>query len=300
MDGILHPTSAEQLVANVVARRGLQPQHRYKIKGVASYNFGISPYYNLKGEYICTENSNVEKASAELRALREALWPPIKEALETLAPGGLEQWRATQEARCPSIPPLLCDGERVPWNGQQVNRFHAATLHSDRTDMPGIPALVVFLGTTGGTVRVYGPNGHHDVDTQPGGMLLFDARCPHEVLAEEGAESAIDNHGKHAPGRTSIVFMCNMPERTFRSKEWISERRRQSGAACVCRFLLVGAASSRGTEWAYILAMAWTTVEFLPVGHTSRSLGYLNSSSLGLSRTRSHILETLDIPQSSL
>ena len=42
------------------------------------------------------------------------------------------------------------------------------------------------------------------------------------------------------------------------------------------------------------------TDEFLPAGHSRRSLGSLNSSSLGLSRTRSHTLETLDIPQSSL
>ena len=42
------------------------------------------------------------------------------------------------------------------------------------------------------------------------------------------------------------------------------------------------------------------TDECLPVGHSSRSVGSLNSSSTGLSRTRLHALETLNIRQSSL
>jgi hypothetical protein len=53
-----------------------------------------------------------------------------------------------------------------------------------------------------------------------------------------------------------------------------------------------------GEGWRRLSKVRILTVEFLPVGRASRSLGSSNSSRrfLELSRTRSRTLETLEIP----
>ena len=109
----------------------------------------------------------------------------------------------------------------MPWNGEQLNAFHAAVRHRDRHDAKGLPCLIAFCGSLGGVLRVHGGNKFVDVATKPGGLLLFDSTLDHEVLASPQAARAVDDKGRHAPGRISVVWMANIQTHKYRSPEWI-------------------------------------------------------------------------------
>ena len=70
-------------------------------------------------------------------------------------------------------------------------------------------------------VRVHGQNTFVDVATKPGGLLLFDSTLDHEVLAPPQAARAVDDKGRHAPGRISVVWMANIQTHEYQTPGWI-------------------------------------------------------------------------------
>ncbi len=122
-------------------------------------------------------------------------------------------------------------------------------------------------------------SGHRD-----GGTAQARARLEW-MIRNRSAEGA-RHHGRcflnRKAERTSLLFFCGLfmkfagPSYTFEGVENGASVEAVGGTAGTC------------------------TDECLPVGHSSRSVGSLNSSSTGLSRTRLHALETLNIRQSSL
>ena len=136
---------------------------------------------------------------------------------------GWRIWREHYTRQCRDIPPLTVDGEALPWNGEQLNAFHAAVRHRDRNDARGLPCLVAFCGSRGGVVRVHGERTFVDVATKPGGLLLFDSKVEHEVLSSPRAARAVDDKGRHAPGRISIVFMANIWTHDYGPPAWIRD-----------------------------------------------------------------------------
>ena len=87
--------------------------------------------------------------------------------------------------------------------------------------------MVAFSGSRGGVVRVHGERTFVDVATKPGGLLLFDSKVEHEVLASSRAARAVDNKGRHAPGRISIVFMANIWTHDYWPPAWIRDNHKR-------------------------------------------------------------------------
>ena len=83
--------------------------------------------------------------------------------------------------------------------------------------------MITFCGLRGGVVRVHGQNTFVDVATNPGGLLLFDSTLDHEVLSPDDAARAVDDKGRHAPGRISVVFMANIQTHDYETPEWIAD-----------------------------------------------------------------------------
>ena len=100
--------------------------------------------------------------------------------------------------------------------------------------------MIAFCGSRGGVVRVHGQNTFVDVATKPGGLLLFDSTLDHEVLASPQAARAVDDKGRHALGRISVVWMANIQTHKYRTPEWIRHnhdrlRREQTARGVVPR-----------------------------------------------------------------
>ena len=79
-----------------------------------------------------------------------------------------------------------------------------------------------------------------DVATKPGGLLLFDSKVEHEVLPSHRAARAVDDKGRHAPGRISVVWMANIQTHKYQTPEWIRVnhnrlRREQAASGVVPR-----------------------------------------------------------------
>ena len=68
---------------------------------------------------------------------------------------------------------------------------------------------------------MHGQNTFADEATKPGGLLLFDSTLDHDVLASPQAARAVDDKGRHAPGRISVVWMANIQTHKYRTPEWI-------------------------------------------------------------------------------
>ena len=81
--------------------------------------------------------------------------------------------------------------------------------------------MIAFCGSRGGVVRVHGQNTFVDVATKPGGLLLFDSTFEHEVLAPPQAARAVDDKGRHARGRISVVWMANIQTHEYWTLEWM-------------------------------------------------------------------------------
>ena len=219
----------------------IKAQHAYKYlgKGVGSFNFGVVPHMGIPGMYLQTHNRNVLSSRVEREELRRFLWRRLRPQLEAVVPGW-RIWKKHYLRQCRDIPPLTVDGEALPWNGEQINAFHAAVRHRDRNDARGLPCLIAFCGSRGGVVRVHGQNTFVDVATKPGGLLLFDSTLDHEVLAPPQAARAVDDKGRHAPGRISVVWMANVQTHKYKTPEWIRHnhdrlRREQTARGVVPR-----------------------------------------------------------------
>jgi len=205
----------------------MKPQKGFKGQGksAGSYNFGVVQMMGIRSEYYQSFNVNMMRAPALHQACRASIWDQVRTKLNELVP----QWRSWEQAylqQCPDIPPLKVNNDTLPWNGEQLNVFYASARHCDRTDARGMPCLITFCGTEGGTVRIHGKETYIDVETKPGGMLLFDTTFDHEVLAAPGAVKATKGNGTFAPGRVSCVWMANRQLHEFKPPEWIQEKLR--------------------------------------------------------------------------
>ena len=189
---------------------------------MGSFNFGVVPHMGIPGMYLQTHNRNVLLSRGERDELRRCLWRRLRPQLEALVQGW-PIWREHYLRQCRDIPPLAVDGEALPWNGEQLNAFHAAVRLRDRHDASGLPCLVAFCGSRGGVVRVHAERTFVDVATKPGGLLLFDSTLDHEVLAPPQAARAVDDKGRHAPGRISVVWMANIQTHDYQTPEWIAD-----------------------------------------------------------------------------
>ena len=115
---------------------------------------------------------------------------------------------------CKQYPAMTCDGKATFWNGLQLNVNFNSALHTDNSDIPGLPCVVVGLGVVGGCLRIHpqretNPDLQFTVCLQPGEALLFDSRCHHEVISRATSTcSATDGH--HMKGRIGSVFMANI------------------------------------------------------------------------------------------
>ena len=219
------PKGLSERVFRVTSCPCIKAQHAYARnlgKGVGSFNFGVVPHMGIPGMYLQTHNRNVLLSRVERDELRRCLWRRLRPQLEALVPGW-PIWREHYLRQCRDIPPLTVDGEALPWNGEQLNAFHAAVRHRDRNDARGLPCLIAFCGSRGGVVRVHGQNTFVDVATKPGGLLLFDSTLDHEVLSPDDAARALDDKGRHAPGRISVVFMANIQTHDYQTPEWIAD-----------------------------------------------------------------------------
>ena len=83
--------------------------------------------------------------------------------------------------------------------------------------------MIAFLGSRGGVARVHGQNTFVDVAAKPGGLLLLDSTLDHEVLSPGDAARAVDEKGRHAPHRVSVVFMANIQTHDYQTPEWIAD-----------------------------------------------------------------------------
>ena len=83
--------------------------------------------------------------------------------------------------------------------------------------------MITFCGSRGGVLRVHGQNTFVDVATKPGGLLLFGNTLDHEVLSPPQAARAVDDKGRHAPGRISAVWMANIQTHDYQTPEWIAD-----------------------------------------------------------------------------
>ena len=216
------PKGLSERVFRVTSCPRIKAQHAYKClgKGVGSFNFGVVPHMGIPGMYLQTHNRNVLSSRVERDELRRFLWRRLRPQLDAVVPGW-RIWKKHYLRQCRDIPPLTVDGEALPWNGEQLNAFHAAVRHRDRHDAKGLPCLIAFCGSLGGVLRVHGGNKFVDVETKPGGLLLFDSTLDHEVLAPPQAARAVDDKGRHAPGRISVVWMANIQTHEYRTPEWI-------------------------------------------------------------------------------
>ena len=224
VDNAFDPRGLDDAVMRVTSTPFVAAQHAYKAIGGAtgSYNFGVVSIMGIPGMFVQSHNKNALRAQ-ELRAeLRGRIWNQIRPKLDTLVPGW-SIWLETYRKQCSDIPPLTAVSEALPWNGEQFNVCHGATRHKDRTDAKGLPCLITYCGTRGGTVRVHGQASAIDVSTKPGGLLLFDSTFEHEVLSSENAPTAIDGKGHYAPGRISCVWMANRQRHEYKSAEWVQE-----------------------------------------------------------------------------
>ena len=199
-------------VLRVTSCPSVKAQHAYKClgDGVGSFNFGVVPHMGIPGMYLQTQNRNVLSSRVEREELRRFLWRRLRPQLEAVVPGW-RIWKKHYLRQCRDIPPLTVDGEALPWNGEQLNAFHAAVRHRDRHGARGLPCLIAFGGWRGGVVRVHGQNTFVDVATKPGGLLLFDSTLDHEVLAPPQAARAVDDKGC-----TRLVASASCGWRTFR------------------------------------------------------------------------------------
>ena len=224
VDSAFDPTGLSERVLSVTSGPHIKAQHGYRGlgKGVGSFNFGVVPHMGIPGRYLQTHNRNVLFSSVGREELRACLWRRLLPRLETIVPGW-RIWRKHYTRQCKNIPPLTVDGEALPWNGEQLNAFHAAVRHRDRNDARGLPCLVAFCGSRGGVVRVHGERTFVDVATKPGGLLPFDSKVEHEVLSSPRAARAVDDKGRHAPGRISIVFMANIWTHEYKPPAWIRD-----------------------------------------------------------------------------
>ena len=222
VDNAFDPRGLSERVLKVTSCSRIKAQHAYKDlgRGVGSFNFGVVPHMGIPGMYLQTHNRNVLSSRVEREELRRFLWRRLRPQLEAVVPGW-RIWNTHYLRQCRDIPALTVDGEALPWNGEQLNAFHAAVRHSDRHDARGLPCLVAFSGSRGGVLRVHGQNKFVDVATKPGGLLLFDSTFDHEVLAPLQAARAVDDKGRHAPGRISVVWMANMLTHEYQTPEWI-------------------------------------------------------------------------------
>ena len=152
------PKGLSECVFRVTSCPRIKAQHAYARnlgKGVGSFNFGVVPHMGIPGMYLQTHNRNVLSSRVEREELRRFLWRRLRPQLEAVVPG----WRIWEKhylRQCRDIPPLTVDGEALPWNGEQLNAFHAAVRHRDRHDAKGLPCLIAFCGSLGGVIRVHG------------------------------------------------------------------------------------------------------------------------------------------------
>ena len=113
---------------------------------MGSFNFGVVPHMGIPGMYLQTHNRNVLSSRAEREELRRFLWRRLRPQLEAVVPGW-RIWKKHYLRQCRDIPPLTVDGEALPWNGEQLNAFHAAVRHRDRHDARWVPCLIAFCGS---------------------------------------------------------------------------------------------------------------------------------------------------------
>lgn len=228
LDDAFDPKGLGDKVSHITSKAGVKAQHAYTGLGsaIGSFNFGVVPQMGLKGAYYQTLNMNTLSTKSPREELRNAIWQRILPTLERVVPRW-PVWKQKYREQCPDIPPLTVKDGPLPWNGEQMNVFHAATRHKDRTDARELPCLIVFCGAAGGTLRVHGKSGRVDVETKPGGLLLFDSTFDHEVLAPQGVQRATDGKGNHATGRISYVWMANRQQHTYKNPEWIRAQLRE-------------------------------------------------------------------------
>ena len=220
------------MIEGITATPRVKAQHAYTGLGrsAGSYNFGVVPQMGLRRCYFQTFHTNTTLATECRKQLRTEVWNRIAPVLNREVPNW-ETWLRHYNEQCGNIPPLSVRDQILPWNGEQLNVFHAATRHRDRTDAGKIPCLITFFGNASGTLRIHGQTSHVDIQTKPGGLLLFDSTFDHEVLARRNSRNATDNRGKHAPGRISYVWMANRQTHPFKKLKWIQKRLREQRAS---------------------------------------------------------------------
>ena len=81
--------------------------------------------------------------------------------------------------------------------------------------------MITFCGSRGAVVRVHGQNTCVDLAPKPWGLFLSDSILDHEVLSPDDAARAVDDKGRHAPRRISVVFMANIQTHKYQTPEWI-------------------------------------------------------------------------------
>ena len=106
-----------------------------------------------------------------------------------------------------------------------------------------------FCGSLGGVIRVHGQNKFVDVATKPGGLLLFDSTLDHEVLAPLQAACAVDNKGRHAPGRISVVWRANIQTHDYRTPEWIGDNHDRLCREQAARGVVPKRKRTAGRQW---------------------------------------------------
>ena len=138
------------------------------------------------------------------------------------------------KCHCVEYPAHHSKGEATFWNGIQLNMNFNASLHTDNSDVPGTPCVVLGLGIMGATLRVYpnkmtNPQLHFDIKLQPGDAALIDSRCSHEILLDTGLSISSGSGRSHMNGRISVVFMANVQKCNFMTcqnlkKEMVKKR----------------------------------------------------------------------------
>ena len=209
---------------------GLKKQH--VIKGQdegkmiqsGTVNFGMTTNAAAYSGTVNCPNKNVSLGGTILDSLTSHCLPWMMALLKgRFSHTAIQNMHQSYKDHCKQYPAMTCDGKATFWNGLQLNVNFSSAHHTDNSDIPGLPCVVMGLVVVGGCLRIYpqrktNPDLCFNVNLQPGDVLFFDSRCYHEVISNQ-VSTFRDTNGHYMKGRTSLVFMANIQRHVYMTHE---------------------------------------------------------------------------------
>lgn len=212
----------------------LKIQHKYPTSVEAgSINLGMVTQLCMYGGKAIQPNTNIKKLGNTFISFCDTIGQVVFPILNKCFDRWKENWFSIYKNHKTDLPCLSLGSCHtfVPYNGFQLNINHGSKLHRD-PDIECIPCFMICLGKKEATIRLYKSSdpehlsdGHTDIVTKPGDVLLMDSTLLHEVIDNTGidtVEPLNDKHGFYINGRTTIVMMANRQYAPYVSQEFAS------------------------------------------------------------------------------